>query len=76
MIFHGTVKVKVTKGMTVKLKNKGFDGKRFNSYKFIVSSDTFYLCGNEVVSLNNIDGTIFRPIYPLSMLEVTDTATV
>jgi len=74
--FSGTVKVKIEQGMKVRVNPKEFEGKRHAGKEFIVAGEPRDLCGTEVVALNNIDGTRFSAAYDLSMLQVTDTATV
>lgn len=74
--FSGNVKVKVEKGMKVRINPNEFEGKRHVGKEFIVDGEPRDLCGTEVVALNNIDGSRFSAAYDLSMLQVTDTATV
>jgi hypothetical protein len=74
--FSGNVKVKIEQGMKVRVNPNEFEGKRHAGKEFIVAGEPRDLCGTEVVALNNIEGTRFSAAYDLSMLQVTDTATV
>ena len=71
--FSGSVKVRVEKGMTARINPNEFEGKIHKGKEFLIDSAPRELCGTEVVSLNNIDGTRFSAGYDLSMLEIIDT---
>lgn len=69
--FSGSVKVKVSKGMKVRINPKEIEGKINSGKEFVIAGDVNVICGTECVPLNNLDGTRFSANYDLSMLEVT-----
>ena len=72
-LFSGTVQVRVKQGMKARINPNEIEGKRNLGKEFIIVSEPRVLCGTEVVSLNNLDGSRFSAAYDLSMLQVTDT---
>lgn len=73
--FSGQVRIAVKKGMKARIDPKTFEGRLHKGKEFIITGLPRDLCGTEVVSLNNLDGTRFSPSFDLSMLEITDTST-
>jgi len=57
-------------GMIVKIDTYSFEGQKNEGKTFFVESKPRYLCGTEVVRLNNIDGTLFSVGYDASTLVV------
>lgn len=70
--FSGTVVVRVKPGMKVQIKPSEIEGQIHLGREFVVDGEPRNLCGTEVVTLKNLDGSRFSPAYDLSMLEVTD----
>lgn len=71
--FKGSVSVKVSKGMKVRINPIEIEGKLNFGKQFVVDGDPNVICGTECVPLNNLDGSRFSANYDLSMLQVTDT---
>lgn len=74
--FSGSVKVKVKRGMRVRINPLEPEGRKHLDKEFIVAGEPRILCDTEVVALNNVDGARFSTAYNLAMLQVTDTANV
>ena len=70
--FSGSVKIKVKKGMMVRINPNEIEGKIHLGKLFIINSEVRTLCGTEVVSLLTSSGARFSAAYNLEMLEVTD----
>ncbi|WP_152557023.1 hypothetical protein [Endozoicomonas montiporae] len=71
---EGSVQVKVTTGMKVRINPEEVEGKKHKGKEFVIASLPWALCGTEVVELDNLDGSRFSPAYDLSMLEITDAS--
>jgi hypothetical protein len=71
--FSGTIKVKVTEGMKVRINPSEIVGRIHKGKEFTVAGEPRDLCGTEVVALNNEDGSRFSACYDLSMLQVVNT---
>ncbi len=64
--------MKFKHGVKVQIDPTEYEGRIHKGKEFIIDGGQREICGIEVVTLNNTDGSRFSPAYDLSMLQVID----